>query len=417
MRTSFRWLWLAGASLLWGCGEEEPPPSPGAKITLRVPFYPYIPDAAGDSFKALTERLEKEFEQANSHIDLVLNPSCFQDDFYDPAGIARSLRGEGECPYDIIETDTTILGELVASGAVRPWPSLPEGIDWHPSGITASTHSADQAVYGVPRWLCNHFIMSRSESVRQARTASALVQALAALGTPEPDTATNMLGSWNLPSLYLDAWADRNGGTGLRSGVTTASYDTAALDSMHAYVRTCETEGENPCIDGTYDLEENFDLPAQLFAQGKVDSTMGYSERLHAVLKNLPAGSSPSDIRISSAPLGEGSNPILFTDSFFLSSRCTGDCEKAALQFVAFMSQPSTFEWILMSEDAPEAGRIPRYLLPAVLGAYETPKLRADPFYPVLATETRDGIPFPNAGLLNIRRQMATDILTSLKAP
>jgi thiamine pyridinylase len=417
MRSNVKWLWLVGAVLLWACGGAKPPPPAGEKILLRVPIYPYIPDAAGDQLSALKARIEADFEQSHPNVDLVVNPPCFQDDFYDPAGIIRSLKGEGDCAYDVIETDTAILGELVASGAVRPWPQLPGGISFHPAGLSASKPHQQQELYGVPHWLCNHFIMSRSESVRQARTAAALVQALAALGTPEPGTAVDMLGSWNLPSLYLDGWADRNGGEALRSAVTTASYDPAVLESMHAFVRTCASGGTNPCIDGTYHADENFDLPAQLFAQGKVDSTLGYSERLHTIIKNLPAGASASAIKISSAPLGEGSNPILFTDSYFLSAKCTGDCEKAALEFTAYMSQPDTFEWILMSEDAPEAGRVPRYLLPATLDAYEAPKVRADPFYPVLAAETRNGVPFPNGGLLNIRKQMEADIKAVLSSP
>jgi len=417
MRSNVRWLWLVGAVLLWACGEEEPPPSTGAKIPLRVPMYPYIPDAAGDGFKALAARIEADFELSHPNIDLEINPPCFQDDFYEPAGIARSLNGEGDCAYDVIETDTSILGELVASGSVRPWPRLPDGISFHPSGVTASQQTDPAVVYGVPHWLCNHFIMSRSESVRQAQTASALVQALVGLGTAEPDMAGDMLGSWNLPSLYVDAWADRHGGESLSTAVTTSSYDSAVLESLRAVVRTCAADGKNPCIDGTYNDFENFDLPAQLFAQGKVDTMLGYSERLHTIIKSLPAGASASALQISSAPLGEGNTPILFTDSYFLSASCTGDCEKAALEFTAYMSQPSTFEWILMSEDAPEAGRVPRYLLPATLDAYEAPKVRADPFYPVLATLTRNGVPFPNGGLLTIRKQMEADLKAVLSSP
>jgi thiamine pyridinylase len=418
MRGNVRWLGLVGAALLWACGGDEPPPSTGEKILLRVPMYPYIPDSAEDQFQALTARLEADFEAIHPDIDLVINPSCSKDtDFYEPEGIARSLKGEGDCPFDVIETDTAILGELVATGALRPWPRMPDGINFHPSGLMASTLSSPAALYGVPHWLCNHFIMSRSESVRQAQTATALVQALAALGTPEPDTAVDMLGSWNLPSLYLDGWADRFGGESLRTAVTTASYDPGVVDSMHRFVRTCAADGKNPCIDGTYSLDENFDLPAQLFAQGKVDSTLGYSERLHTIIKSLPAGASASDIKLSSAPLGDGNTPILFTDSYLLSARCTGDCEKAALAFTAYMSQPSTFEWILMSEDAPEAGRVPRYLLPAVLDVHDAPKIRADPFYPVLDTLTRNGVPFPNGGLRNIRKQMEADLKAMLSSP
>ncbi|WP_245682532.1 hypothetical protein [Archangium gephyra] len=394
-------------SLLVGCA---PPP----KTVLRVPLYPYIPDAAGDKLSAMAARIETEFERAHPDVDLVLNPSCFTDDFYEPAQIARSLKGEGECNYDVIETDTAILGELVAEGGVRPWPRLPKNIEWHSSGLLASTHAEQNAVYGVPHWLCGHFVMSRDESVRQARTTSALVQALEARHTAVPDMAFNMLGSWNLPSLYLDGWVDAHGLEGVRSAVTTSSYDSEVLQSLRAFASTCDASGGNPCLDGTYDLEENADLPAKLFAENKADATAGYSERLHVILKSLPAGESPSAIKISSAPLAEGSRPILFTDSYFLGVRCTGECEQAALDFVQYMSQASTFEWLLMSEDAPEGTRVPRYLLPAALDVYKAPRLRADPFYPTLEEETRNGGPFPNSGLYGIRKQMRDSIQEEL---
>ncbi|WP_232293598.1 hypothetical protein [Stigmatella aurantiaca] len=413
MKITLKWGFIAGAvlSTLVGCSDEDPEPVP-EKTQLRVPLYPYIPDAAGDQLQAMAARIESEFEQAHPEVDLIVNPSCFNDDFYDPEALARSLKGEGECAYDVVETDTVILRELVALNAVRPWPRLPQNIDWHPAGLAASRQQ--QSTYGVPHWLCGDFIISRDESVRQARTESALRHALAGLDTPKPDMAVNLLGSWNLPALYLDAWADRNGSANVASAVTTSNYDSVALQSLRSFVQTCQSAGANPCIDGTYDQDENFDLPATLFATGQVDATMGYSERLHVIIRNLPAGQSASDLKISSAPLAEGSHPILFTDSYFLGTRCTGACEQAALAFVDYMSQPSTFEWILMSEDAPAGTRVPRYLLPATLDSYATPKLQADPFYPVLNVESREGGPFPNGGLLNIRHQMRDDILTAI---
>jgi thiamine pyridinylase len=376
------------------------------RVTLRVPIYPYIPDAAGDQFASMITRIETEFEQRNPNIDLVLNPSCFQDDFYDPASIARSLKGEGECDYDVIETDAVILGELVATGAVRPWSRLPDQVFWHPAGVGASMHEG--RLYGIPHWLCGHFIISRDENVRQARTVSDLLQALESRQTPEPDIAADMLGSWNLPALYLDAWADTNGARNVESAVTTSNYDLRVLDGLRRFTQACESNGANPCVDGTYN--DDYDLPAKRFAQGQADATMGYSERLHVILKNLPAGRSASEIKLSSAPLGDGDRPILFTDSYFLSVRCTGACEQAARRFVEYMSRPSTFEWILMSEDAPAGAQVPRYLVPATLDAYATPKVRQDPFYPIIALELLTGMPFPNEGLLNIRRQMRDDI-------
>ncbi|WP_208718801.1 hypothetical protein [Corallococcus sicarius] len=410
-----RWLCaLSGLVILMDSGTADAKHPHEPKTVLRVPLYPYIPDAAGDQLKAMGARIEAEFERTHPNIDLVTNPSCFSDDFYEPSQIARSLKGEGECGYDVIETDTIILQELVAEGAVRPWPRLPRRPDWHPAGIAASTHPDTKALYGVPHWLCGHFIVSRSEAVRQAQTTSSLTQALDGLGTSMPDMAVNMLGSWNLPSMYLDAWADANGARNVSSAVTTEHYDAAVLTSMRHFAQTCQSSTGNPCVDGTYDEDANFDLPATLFAQSQVDATMGYSERLHVILKNLPAGSSPSDIKLSSAPLGEGNHPVLFTDAYFLGVRCTGKCEAAALEFVEYMSDARTFEWILMSEDASAETRVPRYLLPATLDAYQTRKVRSDAFFPVMDAATRRGKAFPNGGLFNIRKQMRDDILPAI---
>lgn len=395
--------------LLAACPPPKPPDPP---TRLRVPLYPFIPDAAGDQFKSLAERLEAEFEQLHPEVDLDVNPACMRDEFYEPSAMARSLAGQGDCPYELIETDVTVLGELVATGALRPWPHLPQGVDWHPASLAASTFQG--TLYGVPHWMCNHFVLSRSESVRQARTVSALVQALQGLGTPEPDTASNLLGSWNLPALYLDAWMDTNGPQGIQSAVST-TYDPRVLQSLRAFARTCEEPGgSNPCIDGTYDLGQNFDLPAQLFARGEADATMGYSERLHTIIKNLPAGASRAELKISSAPLGEGSRPILFTDAFLLSAHCTDACERAALAFVDYMSRSSTFEWLMMSGDAPEAGRVPRYLMAASLDAYRAPQVAADPLYQALDAETRSGAAFPNSGLYDIRNRMTDDLVREL---
>ncbi|MDC0711245.1 extracellular solute-binding protein [Stigmatella sp. ncwal1] len=406
-----KWMTLFSAVTcsLMGCGESQPPAEP--RVRLRVPLYSYIPDAAGDQFQALAQRLESEFEQQHPDVDLVVNPSCFKDDLYEPSELARSLRGESDCAYDVVETDTSLLGELVETGAVRPWAALPQGPQWHPAGISASTFQ--NQLYGVPHWLCAHYILSRNEAVSSAQTVDALVQALDALQTPAMNLAANLLGSWNLPSLYLDAWTDTHGPGNVQSAVST-QYDAQVLAGMKALTQGCETAQGNPCIDGTYDAAENFDLPTHLFADGQADATLGYSERLHTLLKRAPSEATQGTLRISLAPLGQGNQPLVFTDSFFLGKNCTGDCEQAAVRFVEYMSQASTYAWLLLSEDAPAAGRVPRYLMPAALDVYETPGLKADPFYPRIGAATRTAAPFPNRGLLNIRKQMRDDILRAL---
>ena len=404
---SRQWWVLGGLVLapLVGCGDE----APAERVLLRVPLYSYIPDAADDKFQALSARLEAEFEQQHPEVDLVINPPCFQDDLYDPAQLARSLRGEGECPYELVEVDTSLGGELVATGAVRPWNALPEGPRFHPAGLAAARY--DGQLYGVPHWQCAHYVISRDEAASRARTVDELLAALDARGTPAMNLSANLLGSWNLPSLYLDAWTDTHGGANVQSAVTTAHYDTEVLAGMKRLAQACATAEGNPCIDGTYDADEK--APDVLFAQGRADATLGFSERLHGILRLLPTRA--SELRISPAPLGQGNQPLLFTDAFFLSTRCTGACEKAAHDFAAYITQASTYSWIVLSEDAPAETRVPRYLMPANLDTYALPGLQTDRFYPGIDAATRDAAPFPTRGLLDIRKQMRDAVLQALR--
>jgi thiamine pyridinylase len=78
------------------------------------------------------------------------------------------------------------------------------------------------------------------------------------------------------------------------------------------------------------------------------------------------------------------------------------------------MSEASTFEWIVMSEDAPEEGRVPRYLMVATEGGYAAPKVSADPFYGVINGLTKDGKSFPNGGLLGAKDKMEEDIKAAI---
>lgn len=411
---------LASVSLALACagcsGEGGSDDAAAARTPLRVPLYPYIPDAAGDQFNALSRRIEAEFEAAHPEVDLVVNPPCFKDDVYDPQAITRGLSGEaGECGIDLAEIDTFLLGEVVAAGAVRPWDELPGHVTWHPAAVAASTVEGE--LFGVPHWACGFFVFSRDQAVLKAGSGSALIEALEAAPSPAPNMATNLLGSWDLPAIYLDAWADTHGTEGVTSALASGTYDPAVLESLRQFTRQCDEDAGNPCTDGTYDLAENFDLPAQRFAAGEVDAMFGFSERLHTILRSLSDPGDASSIGISSAPLGDGDHPLLFTDSFVVSKRCVEGCAEAAAAFVEYMSAPSTYAWILMSEDAPVEARVPRYLMPPTLDAYAAPQLAADPYYTAIKADTQEGVSFPNGGLFAKKNAMRDDIVDAITAP
>lgn len=381
-------------------------PNPTPKIQFRVALFPYIPDTVGDKYLSMLARIEREFEARNQLIDLVLRPLNQNDDFYDSATLSKWLKDNpADGGYDMVEVDTVVLGELVESKLLAPWGAPPGISDWHPAGRSAV--SLKGSIYGVPHWLCSHFIFSRDKRAAKAKTAAKLLAALNKADPAVPNLTADLLGSWNLPALYLDAWADSHGAGGVGSAIT-ATLDPGVMKWFKQLSKQCETGGKNPCIDGTFD---DNDLGAQQFAVGKSDAFLGYSERLSYMLQQ---GADTKKIRISSAPLGEGKHPILFVDAFVVRRGCDAVCQQTASRFAAYMNEPATQEWILMSRDKGE-NVVPRYLLPATRSAFRTRAVRRDAHFKRLAEEIEDGAPYPAHGLPAVRKKMRDAILAELK--
>jgi thiamine pyridinylase len=380
--------------------------NPLPKTQFRVALFPYIPDTIGDKYLSMLARIEQEFESQNQSIDLVLRPLDQNDDFYDPATLTNWLTTDpASGGYDMVEVDTVVLGELIASNLVAPWGASPNVSDWHPAGREGV--SVNGNVYGVPHWLCGHFIFSREKRVVKAKTISALLAALDKADHNVPNLTADLLGSWNLPALYLDAWADTHGTEGVASAITP-TLDAGVVKWFKQFSKQCETGGKNPCIDGTFD---DNDLSAQQFALGKSDAFLGYSERLSYIVRQ---GVDATKIRISSAPLGEGKHPILFVDAFVVRRACDIACQQSASRFAAYMNAPATQEWILMSKDK-GTDAVPRYLIPATLSAFRTPAVRRDRHFKTLGSEIKGGAPYPANGLPAARKKMRDAILTELK--
>jgi thiamine pyridinylase len=217
----------------------------------------------------------------------------------------------------------------------------------------------------------------------------------------------NLLGSWNLPAIYLDAWADTNGVAGLAKAVS-AQLDPKVVTSIKAFAAQCSRDNGNPCLNGAFDNDA--DLAAMEFATGGADSTFGYSERLHLIRKKAPNDT----FYISSAPLGPGSRPVVFVDALVLRGDCDAGCHLAAQRFAEYLNGPTTKEWILMSRDAGDQAT-PRYLVPATLSAYRTQALRNDPLFQSIKNQLQDAAPYPQSGLNAVRKQMRDEILKSLQ--
>jgi len=277
-------------------------------------------------------------------------------------------------------------------GLIRPWEPTPNPDDWHQAARQAV--SLDGTTYGIPHWLCGDFVFTRRQEVARARNAAELRAAL--------DRATTLFhlagrisGSWNLPSLYLDAYADTYGADHVTDALRP-ELDDRALAGLRTVTQACTINGSNPCLTADY---SNTTAAPYLFADRQADTVLGYSERLHYILRRTGR---QQGIYLASAPLGDGNHPLLFVDAFVLRKDCSGDCEKAARAFTDYMNRPETMSWILMSEDAGATG-VPRYLLPATNSAYAAPAVRKDPYYRQMQRITQDARPYPNTRFYDLR--------------
>ncbi|WP_177169547.1 hypothetical protein [Cylindrospermopsis raciborskii] len=179
------------------------------------------------------------------------------------------------------------------------------------------------------------------------------------------------------------------------------------MTSFRKFAQNCQVGDVNPCFDKYSDLDSG----AAAFVNNEVDAFFGYSERLNYILKN----SSNSDVQLSSLPLSEGSNPLLFADALVLRKDCDQTCENAANTFAAYLDNPDTQEWILSSKDAGE-NAVPRYLIPATYSAFTTNSLAKDSYYQTLEKVVKNADAYPNSGFAEIRKTLKKAILQELQS-
>jgi len=380
-------------------------PEPQAPRPLKVVLFSTIPDAAGDGFASLKQRLEADFEREHSDIDLdvVFDVNL---DLYDlgEGGTLSRLLGQGEGAAQVVEIDTLLLGDLVSKGWVQP-VSLESGAA-HPAAEEAVSISGQP--YGVPTYLCSYVVYSHSPDLTSATDGASLVQTLSDVAPGVRPLAANYSGSWTLPSSYLDAWADTNP-QGTLSQALSLPLDAPAMASFEGVVRSCELEaGANPCLDGTF---ANTTLAEEAFATGQANGFMGYTERLFFIRRANPGVALPEVI---SVPLGTGSAPAVFVDALVVNAACTDTCAEDARAFTDFMKDPAVRSLIAFSGDAPQ-GTAPRYLLQASQSFYQQEPARSDPMYQKFRAFL-DGVrPYPNQGFPENRRTLQAALLEALQ--
>lgn len=257
---------LAASLTLVGCARTPEPArpapvaAPAARFELRVALFPWIP--ANASFAAW---IETRFQVENPDIDLVVLPMDRAESLdlaYDVGATTAALKDPASPNRQhLVEIDTLILGALVDSGAVQPFEV--ERSDYFPFARQAVRVGG--TTYGVPHWTCGYFIMTRSQEVASAATASELRTRLERLGTAHPDLGGDIEGSWDSVIVYLDAYLD----TFPRSDPAEALDDTqlnglvrASLDEIGA---ACTGGGSAYCNRGDGSM-------VAAFAAGRLDA-------------------------------------------------------------------------------------------------------------------------------------------------
>jgi thiamine pyridinylase len=381
------------------CGDMQTSPTasastakaPAERFQLRVSLYPWVPDA-----ESLVRWIEADFEASHPTIDLVVRPLNRSYDWmpeytgdlaYEIDKTVQALTGGGGDAQHLVEVDAMILGELAARGALAPF-GLP-GADFLPFARQAVTYGGVE--YGVPHWTCGYFVISEQDAVQDARNVHQLVGTLRDARTPRVDLVGDLDGSWDAITVYLDGHRDTWPGRSLQDALAHTELDPAVEASFRALGSACEKDGVNHC--GSDGVDQ--------FATGGADALIGYSERLNPILSH--PGRTVGQLHVSSATLGGGDHPALFTDALVMSPGCsTAQCSEAARQFAAYYTSDRVFETVLMSRDAGPAAT-PRYLLPSTASAFAYGAVAADPLYRQLRREIEGGVPFPNHGLLAAR--------------
>jgi len=134
--------------------------------------------------------------------------------------------------------------------------------------------------------------------------------------------------------------------------------DPMVLLRLKEIASICCNGTSNPALDGTY--HQHPDLEITNFMSGKVSALVGYSETLHDIKNYSKLNNITKDVVIRPNPYGFGT-PTFFTDGLILSPRTSS--RDAAVAFANYLTNVSTFKWMMLSEDVNVQDRIPRYLL------------------------------------------------------
>ena len=335
--------------------------------SLRVAFYPYVPDKA-----AMYWKVERQFEAAFPSIDLQyieLGANYYSD------GVEESLRNKN---VDIVELDTVLLSHLVSHKLIDQLPKslLPSKNEYLAYAVDAS--QINGVFYGVPHWVCGNFLFFGKSDPERKRfeacdTLLELEQIIGSPTSPSESLLVDLRGSSTLGEKYFDAVLDKHKTAAIALKFTTVK--NIEPDAVKALNRLFRLTPGGLCDSDFH--HDNGQFYAREFSRHNARALIGYSERMHYVVDEYLHGireGKPSrgnnkaqNVGIVSAPLSDsGSTMLSWVDSLVVREGLTDVQTQDAIKLIEFYTSFKTNKGLLI----PEWGEAPRYLLPARRALY-----------------------------------------------
>ncbi len=292
---------------------------------------------------------------------------------------------------DNLISETKITGE-------DPWP------------VAKAAATVNGKLYGVPSWLCSDFLFSGDSDLASVHTFADLQKYMQTMPTGRRKFVGYLNGTWTIPSLYLQAFAQTYPGKTTNDALKMPA-DEAVIDKLIQFGADCAINGDNPCTDNRYHKAADGSIE-RAFAGGEAPNDLGFSERSFFLVSDL---ATPESLSVIPMPWGDSpdARPLIYSDAFVTNSQT---CSSAACQadsqgFSAFMTTVAVKKTIAFSKDLPY-GSAARHLLPATKAFYDPKVLKDDPIYTqVLKTLLEKS---PRAYLNNFTPQMQHDLLSGI---
>ena len=389
------------------------------KTHLNVGIYPWLPDLGNDKLQGLKDFVKTEFEC--EHPDITVTVSTEWDP-YNVDGVRNNLSSQAD-PFDILEIDTVLLGEVADLGLLQKLDPDKYKLKENFLDVGLNAVCYKDNYYAVPTLHCGNFLIeliakdvdTKEEILRPLMTAgNHTLKELKDIVHRSP--VTPLIGNfrdsykWTLPSFYLDAYIDKHGKDSVQKGIDAPIDEPDVLDAMKWFIKLGEdTDGSNKGATGCYvdDSVRNSDI-----AKYNHVLLYGFSEWLSQVVADKTC------CCIISPPLGTENNLLTFTDALIVNKSHYSDVDKANAidKFIEFYTSLKFRNQYAEGKDLKEP-HPPRYVLASRKDFYTQGYGAHEKIYQMLRKAMNCGVAAPNHGLAGKIDKMDRILAEKLSLP